>query len=124
MNKEITIIELLNKIANGEEVPKKIKYKNNLYIYNENCEDYLEDDKDYMALFSCSFSTYITKSFINDKVEIIEDNEDIEVVNDIITGEWENGSSYAYTLSVPQTVIVNKINELIKEVNKLRKENK
>ncbi len=27
MNKEIKIIELINKIANGEEVPEKIKYK-------------------------------------------------------------------------------------------------
>ena len=31
MNKKITVIELLNKIANGEDLPKKIKVKN--YIF-------------------------------------------------------------------------------------------
>ena len=29
------IIDLLNKIANGEEVPKKIKYKNKIYEWKE-----------------------------------------------------------------------------------------
>ena len=29
------IIDLLNKIANGEEVPKKIKYKGSIYTYLE-----------------------------------------------------------------------------------------
>lgn len=32
---KIRIIDLLNKIANGEEVPKKIKYKNKIYEWKE-----------------------------------------------------------------------------------------
>ena len=34
--KKIKIIDLLNKVANGEEVPKRIKYENETRIYNEN----------------------------------------------------------------------------------------
>ena len=37
-----------------------------------------------------------------------------------ITGNWENGNYYCYTLSSPQAVIVNKLNELVDEVNKLK----
>ena len=34
------IIDLLNKIANGEEVPKKIKYLNYEYEFNQVAEEY------------------------------------------------------------------------------------
>jgi hypothetical protein len=44
------VIELLNKIANGEEVPKKIKWNNKIYISKgnaiENFVDYISDDDD------------------------------------------------------------------------------
>lgn len=64
------VIDLLNKIANKEDVPKKIKYNDNIYelkhsvnhLYNyidDNC-DYLEDD------------WYLT-NILNDEIEIIED---------------------------------------------------
>ena len=33
--KIIRIIDLLNKIANNEEMPKKIKYKKLIYVYEE-----------------------------------------------------------------------------------------
>ena len=41
------IIDLLNKIANGEEVPKKIKIKDEIWIYDE--IDYrASDDRGYL----------------------------------------------------------------------------
>jgi hypothetical protein len=58
--------------------------------------------------------------------EIIEEDKKIEklkIKDGKITGNWENGNYYCYTLSSPQAVIVNKLNELVDEVNKL-KENK
>ena len=36
------IIDLLVKIANGEEVPKKIKWEDTIYAYSESDKDYLE----------------------------------------------------------------------------------
>jgi hypothetical protein len=40
---KIRIIDLLNKIANGEEVPKKIKWNDTKYIFFENTNQYYED---------------------------------------------------------------------------------
>lgn len=71
MNK-MTIIQLLNKIANGEEVPKKIKYKNWLYEFNKNCNDYL-----------CQYDSLLyrenddVRQFLNDEVEILEEEKKI-----------------------------------------------
>lgn len=38
------IIDLLNKIANGEEVPKKIKYRNKIFIYDKDNQCYVFED--------------------------------------------------------------------------------
>ena len=119
MNKEITIYELLGLIKD-DKAPKKIKYKDTEYILSDGVQDYLECNKYDFDLLGYCFCNYRTRDFINDKVEIIEDNEDIkelEIKNGKVVGEWENGRSYAYTLSAPQTVMVHKINELVRKIN-------
>lgn len=50
-------------------------------------------------------------------IEITRDLKELEIKNGKVVGEWENGSSYAYTLSAPQTVMVHKINELVRKIN-------
>ena len=81
MKKTIKIIDLLVKIANGEEVPKKIKFRNALWIYSEENQDYLEYNKDYSDLFGYAFCNLKTLDFINDEVEILDEEEfeDIEI---------------------------------------------
>ncbi len=73
--KTIKIIDLLNKIANGEEVPKKIKWHNRIYIYNKynDCSYYEEYDT------KCMWSGYCFL-ILNDEVEILDEEEfeDIE----------------------------------------------
>lgn len=71
--KTIKVIDLYNKIANGEEVPKKLRLKDKLYKdlyyqYNEryNCYDLL--GKNLKA--GCYVFGY---SELNDELEIIED---------------------------------------------------
>lgn len=70
--KTIKIIDLLNKIANGEEVPKKIKYRNWLYEFNKNYNDYL-----------CQYDSLLyrenddVRQFLNDEVEILEEEKKI-----------------------------------------------
>lgn len=62
------VIDLLNKIANGEEVPKKIKYRDWLYEFEKDCNDYL-----------CQYDSLLyrenddVKQFLNDEVEMIEE---------------------------------------------------
>ena len=62
------IIDLLNKIANGEEVPEKIKFDNKEYE-NEPCYMLYEATGDRSEL---QF-----KKFLNDEVEILEEEKKI-----------------------------------------------
>lgn len=69
------IIELLIRIANKEEIPKKIKYSSKIWELEEHNGDYKNEDT---YLFEYLFKYINTKTFINYKVEIIEENKKIE----------------------------------------------
>ena len=130
MNKEITIIEVINKIANREEVPQKIKYKDKIYIYSETDQDYLECGEDDFYLFRYVFCNLRTRDFINDKVEILEEDKDIEEI-ELLEEKDKNGNKKyylfafgnKYPIRIVDIYLAAKLNEVIKEVNKLRKEN-
>lgn len=103
------VIDLLNKIANEEEVPKKIKV-NNLFIYEYDGIDYKSKDGTYL------FDSYITirKEDLNMKVEIIEDTpkEDTPKEDKKITKfcyDIDNNSDVG--------IIINKLNEIIDRLN-------
>lgn len=70
------IIDLYNKIANGEELPKKIKYEDRTYtLYlDEEKNHYYQDDKCkyFMLSISCLEA-------LNEEVEIIEENKTITI---------------------------------------------
>ena len=116
---KIKIIDLFNKIANNVKVPKKIKFRGETYYYSK-------PDKFY---YCDGYSIYRELSFItnslNAEVEIIEEEKKIEKIR--MNGShffsesietWinkENSSAYCEFLS-------NKINELVDEINKLKKE--
>ena len=78
--KKIKIIDLLNKVANGEEVPKRIKYENETRIYNENDRDYEHiGDRANTELYLFygvlnSRTGELLKKRLNDEVEIIEED--------------------------------------------------
>ena len=63
---KIKIIDLLNKIANGEEAPKKIKYKDIEYEYNE--KSYIDGFDDDLFV-----NVYCNEIDLNEEVEIIEE---------------------------------------------------
>lgn len=100
------VIDLLNKIAKGEEVPNKIKFEN--YIYN-----WRNMQKDYF----CKQINYSLESIIGDyifnnlnlKVEIIEENKDIEKIGNL-----------KYCENEVESILHRKIDELVEEVNKLK----
>lgn len=72
------VIDLLNKIANGEEVPKKIKYNNDIYMHIDNYCYYCDETN--LILSDRIFAEY---SRLNDEVEIIEDKPFSEKVEKI-----------------------------------------
>ena len=76
--KTIKIIELLNKIANGKNVPQKVRYNGDNYSREydkfENCYYY---DGLYNTL---SNIIHLDSSGLNDEIEIIEDTDKIEKI--------------------------------------------
>lgn len=67
---KITIYKLLRLINDGK-APKKIKYDDIVLEYNEEIEDY--NYYDGKGLFEYKFEN--CKNFLNDEVEIIDDEE-------------------------------------------------
>lgn len=108
------VIDLLNKIANGEKI-KKIKYQNHIYEYYNG--DFKEDVGNYDSnwLFA---SEIIDLENLNDEVEIIEDDKEgnkikklnsILRINDLKPPYDENLEMIWKNIIIQQ----NKINEMI-----------
>ena len=74
MSKVIKVIDLLNKIANGEEKPKEFKYDGNTYTLR--ADDIYVDIKtnDYF-----SEAIYYDLGNMNEEVEIIEEEPEIDI---------------------------------------------
>ena len=106
------IIDLLNKIANGEEVPKKIRYKNKIFEHwdNGNIQDYWH--KGNKSLFD-DFIDCSRYTDLNDEIVILDEEDEFIDIEEI---EYK-----------PRKV-QNAINGLIKNqkkiINKLKEEGK
>ena len=109
MNK-ITIIQLLNKIANGEELPKKIKFKKEILTLDNSKEFRYRFKSD---TFLC-WDWYIENRLLNEEAEIIEDVEEDKEIEKIIYIGYGEDENMQYEL-------VSKLNEVIDAVNKLNK---
>ena len=116
MNK-IRVIDLLNKIAKGEEVPKKIKYKNNIYEYDG-------ETQNYCSPINMIWDFLIGKDIVallNDEVEIIEEDKKIEKIS------WGEKESLAMYFTTSEEILARRteklkssLNELIDEINNLK----
>ena len=99
------VIDLLNRIANGEEI-KKFKYYDGTYIYDEETKKYWFKD----MWFDLDFSN------LNDEVEIIEEDKKIEKIEKVVC--------YSDIIDRNQFVVEYlaelkyKINEIIDKINK------
>ena len=100
------VIDLLNKIANGEEIPQLIKWNGDIYD-KLGCEYYMLNDRN-ITLFGDILDN--NGKYLNDEVEIIEEDKKIEKFE---FGEIEDGEHYE---------IKRKINEIIDKLNEMEKE--
>lgn len=77
---KIKIIDLLNKIANGEEIPKKILLNGIVFEYQGDDYLYKDEDKKEHWLFSASYTDKYMwfENFLKAEVEIIEEPKKIE----------------------------------------------
>lgn len=112
------VIDLLIKTANGEKVPKKIKYDG---IEFEYCE-YYKDHVSYTEISSIEIfliDKILKKNIkpdilLNDEIEIIEEDKKFEDIREII-GVVERDKTLSYDES--HDGIVKNFNMLIKRVN-------
>jgi len=108
------VIDLLNKIANREEVPKKIKYDTkNYYFRNYDYKEYYIDE-DYIDE-QTSFIDCIDFYKLNDEIEIIEEDKPIEKL------DYEINENNVDTCTEK---IRCKINEIIDKLNELEESRK
>ena len=133
------IIDLLCLISNGEEVPKTIKMRKDIYEYQG--DDYMckVNNKEYW-LFSDGYTKYNDWfiNFLNTEVEILdeEDDNDIPLIPDdelwSINGKKgiiEDTNTYSEisrdtAINYNFKVLKEKINQVVEEFNEYRKEEK
>ena len=129
--KTIKIIDLFVKIANGEDVPKKIKYLDDIYIYQKQNREGLR----YVNLKQKNRFRDLMYSinYLWEEVEIIEDKEDKnieeikinydEFYKHYIITTTINGKKYnSITNSATDKIFCGKINEIIDFINEGRDE--
>jgi hypothetical protein len=107
---KITIIQLLNKIANGEEVPKKIKYNNINYYWCNQCKIYerIEDG---------SKDLYNDLDNLNDEAEIIEEKKIPEKLEEIGKIDYNLGYIDYKNIEVLKTWLNNDMSTIFNELD-------
>ena len=108
------IINLLNKIANGEDVPEKIFYANQHWI-NKYPNDY-----EGIGYGGCLLNNVCLNN-LNDEVEIIEEDKEIEKIKSLHNvGNSTCISEFTDKQHLNNHLLKDKINELIDKVNNLQ----
>lgn len=122
---KIKIIDLLVKMANREELPKKIKYNDNIYYLFESRVDL----HTYQTMWSNTtrrLSLIIDNEYLNlnDYIEIIEEPKKIEKIKMYQDGEGHyflnKQDRKVYVNCDEMDFMVDKFNELIDEINNLK----
>ena len=129
MNK-IRVINLLNRIANGNEVPNKIKYNGKVYFYHKGYDfdyAYTTDEGSYLnenkSLFQ--FSSYKDNcwndnsmiEFLNKEVEIIEEPQEHKIPDKI--DQWDKKWHYIYYKKEQLNQIRDNIEQLRQKYNEI-----
>ena len=122
------IIDLLNKIANGEEVPKKIRItdaddritRHYIFFYDEDDQEYKDDE-----LFPLG-ARLILDRVLNKKVEVLDllkEPKKIEKWGEGALEEMENCTDYKIEdLQKYIRILAETQNELIDEINNLKRD--
>ena len=98
------IIELLNKIANGEEIPQMVSYKGEKYYIDE--LEHFYRNKDRKALLEYIFDYLNDFDALMTEIEIIEEDKKIEKIGYL-----------NYCENPVESILHKKIDELIEVIN-------
>ena len=119
--KTIKIIDLLNKIANGEEVPKEIKIKTS----EGTIAPFFLSDDEYINVYTGNSLLQCLDEFdLNDEVEILDEEDEFEDIEELnIERTWQNEFKtepvLRYIYKEDMEDIEHKINQLIKNQKKI-----
>lgn len=123
---KINTYELFGLIKDGK-APEKIKFNNKIYIYKDITNDYIfvVNGGETREWLSSAFSEYYVGELLKNTVEIIEEDKEIEKIksngdefySDYIDTWISKNKTNAYC-----EYLMNKINDLIDEINNLKKE--
>lgn len=112
---KVKIIDLLNKIANDEEVPEKIKINNVIYEYRGYM--YCTEKANYQNIEDYLFGKW-NFNILNDEVEIIEEPKKIEKIPLPSFDEFKRMSAEErYVITAKEYDL---LDELIDEINNLK----
>lgn len=111
------VIDVMQKITNGEEFRFKILSENKTYHVYKDSQVFDEEDEDYVQWF-------IDYDWLNEEIEIIEEDKKIEM---LIIGKddvaWCEGNMKTDEEMVDIVLdIKDKINEIIMVINEMRKD--
>lgn len=121
----IKMIDLLVKLANCEEVPKKIKITideyttlcDYIFTYDSHNSEYLDDDGFVLG------ARLILDRVLNKPVEILESGDDYKIQK--ITPKYldvdDSVENKIETIHYNCVQTINKVNEIVPELNKLKK---
>ena len=109
------VIDLLNRIANGIDIPLQIKYDNNIWKYDEMARDYLLIDKSGEEYLICEELNLMYA--LNEEVEIIEEDKKIEHIGIPVIDGDNTCNELMKSINVITKDISNKINEIIDKIN-------
>lgn len=107
---KIKVIDLLNMISRGKEVPKEIKYCAVYYYWTG--FNYENSEADEVLFWSCIYS----EKYLNDEVEIIEDRPKEDKKIERI--KWDSAVENFKQVNTNTNDIIIKINEIIDHINK------
>ena len=119
------VIDLLNKIAKGEEIPKKILCDGIVYTYNPKQGDYHEIASPISLFLYENFgnSPNTTIWLLSDNIEILEDKtEEIEEIQNFTCLTKGNNGEIIKLLNELSICYGEKINELAREINQIKKD--
>ena len=132
---KVKIIDILNRVAQKKNVPKKIKYYDVTYELQIERLDYVDDELNYLFDNVLRYGDYLFQH-LNDEVEILDNKTDeIEELTEIeyheINGVGDEHDQYVLSDNQKyicesyddvELVVIRKINELVRAVNKIQKE--
>ena len=120
----ITGYELIEKIQKGE-----IKSETYIKCYNKEFDSYgdlyfhgnwFSKEPYYVGIekYDGIVAMLCDKNLFYEIIDNEKELKKLEIKDNKIIGKWKNGKDYCYTLSAPQVVIVNKLNQVINYINR------